>query len=123
MRALAGRCMAESGIKVGLLLGALFLLTSATGCKQRLTAEEAKGAALYQVNCAPCHEETPEGLLKTPPKLKGIFHAATLPDGVPATDEALQAVIVQGVRTMPAFDGRLREEQVRAIVAYLHVKN
>lgn len=93
----------------------------AAGCKRQLHPEEAKGARLYQANCRACHENPPEGLLKTPPRLEGIFHKSTLPDGVPVSDQAVHDVILQGLRTMPAFNGRLHEDEVQAIVAYLHV--
>ena len=80
------------------------------------------GQDLYRIHCSPCHEDNPAGLKKTPPKLKGVFKKATLPDGVPATEETVRAVILQGLRTMPAYNGRLSSEQVSALIAYLHTK-
>ena len=98
-------------------------LLAPLGCRQRLTAGEQQGASLYQTNCSPCHEDTPEGLLKQPPRLNRLFQKETLPDGVPTSDQAVHDVIVEGLRTMPAFNGRLSEDQVQLIIHYLHIRN
>jgi mono/diheme cytochrome c family protein len=105
------------------LLLSLALALAASACKKQLRPDELKGAALYRTHCSACHEDAPEGLLKPPPRLDHIFRQPNLPDGVPATDQAVHDVILQGLRTMPAFDGRLREEDVRFIIAYLHSKS
>jgi mono/diheme cytochrome c family protein len=63
----------------------------------------------------------PPDLLKEPPKLNGIFRAQTLPSGAPATDEQVRKVIIEGLRTMPAFQGRLQDNEVRDLIAYLHM--
>jgi len=78
------------------------------------------GEALFQMHCAPCHDTPPPDLLKQPPKLKGLFNSKTLPSGAPATDDQVRKVIVQGLRTMPAFDRRLQDQDVRDLIAYLH---
>ncbi len=83
-------------------------------------ADETRGQALYEFHCAPCHETPPPDLLKEPPKLKGLFNSKTLPSGAPATDEQVRTVIVDGLRTMPAFQGRLQEQEIRDLIAYLH---
>jgi mono/diheme cytochrome c family protein len=83
-------------------------------------AQEANGQALFQFHCAPCHETPPPDLLKEPPKLNGIFSSKTLPSGAPATDEQVRKVIIEGLRTMPAFDRRLKDQDVRDLIAYLH---
>jgi mono/diheme cytochrome c family protein len=57
--------------------------------------------------------------LKEPPKLNGLFTSKTLPSGAPATDEQVHKVIIEGLRTMPAFDRRLSEKDVRDLIAYL----
>jgi hypothetical protein len=58
--------------------------------------------------------------LKQPPKLTGLFRSKTLPSGAPATDEQVRMVIVEGLRTMPAFQGRLKDHEVSDLIAYLH---
>jgi len=62
----------------------------------------------------------PPDLLKQPPKLKGVFLSITLPSGAPATDEQVERTIIQGLHTMPAFNGRLRRDEIWDLTAYLH---
>jgi mono/diheme cytochrome c family protein len=62
----------------------------------------------------------PPFLLKEPPKLNGLFATKTLPSGAPATDERVRLTIVEGLHTMPAFKGRLREDEIQNVIAYLH---
>ena len=98
----------------------LFLMTS---CTKPLTENEQMGRVLYDVNCSECHDIDQSGLIKKPPNLHNLFSRNTLPDGItPATDAAVRQVIINGKRTMPAFNGRLSEEQVTELLAYLHRK-
>jgi mono/diheme cytochrome c family protein len=108
--------MAERLFLVLLLAGATLAGCSAKGGASR----EANGQALFQFHCGPCHEMPPPDLLKDPPKLNGIFNKKTLPSGAPATDEQVRNVIIEGFKTMPAFDKRLKDDEVRDIIAYLH---
>jgi len=96
------------------------LLVAAGGCRQKLTPLEMQGGALYRQHCYDCHELPQEGLLKSPPRLAGLFDHPTLPDHAPATGDNVREVIVHGLRTMPAFDGRLTGQETSEIVAYLH---
>ncbi len=101
----------------------LLFLTFAilTGCAANgRDVHETNGQTLFQFHCAPCHEMPPPDLLKEPPKLNGLFNSKTLPSGAPATDEQVMKVIIEGLRTMPAFDKRLKEDEVRDLIAYLH---
>src|SRR5438477_7582746 len=100
------------------LVAVLCFLTACSG--NRRGACEANGQALFQFHCGPCHEMPPPDLLKEPPKLNGIFNSKTLPSGAPATDEQVRKVIIEGFKTMPAFDKRLKEDEVRDLIAYLH---
>jgi mono/diheme cytochrome c family protein len=100
------------------LVLALCLLTACSA--GRRGAREANGQALFQFHCAPCHEMPPPDLLKEPPKLNGIFNSKTLPSGAPATDEQVRKVIIEGFKTMPAFDKRLKDDEVRDLIAFLH---
>lgn len=105
--------------KAAFVIGAVIF---AAGCTKDRTGESvARGDALFQLHCAPCHEMPPPDLLKEPPKLNGIFRGQTLPSGAPATDEQVRKVIIEGLRTMPAFQGRLQDQEVRDLIAYLHM--
>jgi mono/diheme cytochrome c family protein len=85
-----------------------------------LTPQEAEGKRLYEVRCAHCHEDNDLALKKVPPDLRGLFHRATLPSGAPATDETVRQSVLTGKGMMPAFAGRFTEEQMAALLAYLH---
>ncbi len=92
------------------------------GCRQTqsLTPEEAAGKHLYQVRCAHCHEDNDLALKKVPPDLRGIFDRKMLPSGAPATDATVRQNVVTGKGMMPGFAGRFTEEQMSALLAFLH---
>ena len=85
-----------------------------------LTPQEAAGKHLYQVRCAHCHEDNDLALKKVPPALHGVFARKTLPSGAPATDAAVRQNVLAGKGMMPGFTGRFTEEQMAALLAYLH---
>lgn len=92
------------------------------GCRstEPLTSEQAAGKHLYAGRCAHCHEENDLALKKIPPDLHGIFRHSTLPSGAPATDAQIEHVVLAGKGLMPAFSGRFDQEQMAALLAYLH---
>jgi mono/diheme cytochrome c family protein len=85
-----------------------------------LTPKEAEGKHLYQVRCAHCHEDNDLALKRIPPDLHSIFTRKTLPSGVPATDAAVRQNVLKGKGMMPGFSGRFTDEQLAALLAYLH---
>jgi mono/diheme cytochrome c family protein len=87
-----------------------------------LTTQQAEGKDLYQVRCAHCHEDNDLGLKKVPPNLHGVFDQPVLPSGAPATDENVKRVVLSGKGMMPSFAGRFTEEQMAALLAYLHTR-
>jgi mono/diheme cytochrome c family protein len=93
-----------------------------TGChsKAELTPQQAEGKHLYDVRCAHCHEDNDLGLKKVPPDLHGVFNYSTLPSGLPATDEVVAREVLGGRGLMPAFEGRFTQDQMAALLAYLH---
>jgi mono/diheme cytochrome c family protein len=92
------------------------------GCHRpsSLTAQQAEGKHLYRVRCAHCHEDNDLALKKAPPDLHGVFKRATLPSGAPASDEQVRRAVLAGKGMMPAFNGRFTQEQMAALLAYLH---
>jgi mono/diheme cytochrome c family protein len=92
------------------------------GCRPapQLTPHAEAGKHLYQVRCAHCHEDNDLALKKVPPDLHGLFDRKTLPSGIPATDEAVKQNILQGRGMMPGFAGRFDQDQMAALLAYLH---
>jgi mono/diheme cytochrome c family protein len=112
-------------------LGVLFLFGSAlasgavgtlAGCRSKpsLTPQEAEGKHLYDVRCAHCHEENDLALKKVPPDLHGLFNHKTLPSGIPLTDDAVRHNVLAGRGMMPGFVGRFDDQQLAALLAYLH---
>jgi len=101
---------------------AAFLCTLLVGCRSapQLTPQQEAGKHLYQVRCAHCHEDNDLALKKVPPDLHGLFDRPALPSGIPATDEAVRQNILKGRGMMPGFAGRFDEEQMAALLAYLH---
>ena len=96
--------------------------TGMVGCHSmpKLTQQEIAGKYLYLGRCAHCHEENDLALKKVPPDLHAIFGRTTLPSGAPATDAEVRRMVLAGKGLMPAFDGRFTEEQMDALLAYLH---
>jgi mono/diheme cytochrome c family protein len=100
----------------------LIVATSFLGCRARptLTPEQAEGQHLYNTRCAHCHEDNDLGLKKAPPRVHGLFDQATLPSGLPATDQNVEREVLAGKGMMPSFAGRFTQEQMAALLAYLH---
>jgi mono/diheme cytochrome c family protein len=92
------------------------------GCHSEplLTAQEREGKHLYQVRCAHCHEDNDLALKKVPPDLHPLFARTTMPSGLPATDAEVRKNVLTGRGMMPSFAGRFSEEQMAALLAYLH---
>jgi mono/diheme cytochrome c family protein len=104
-------------------LAALFLTSAAiAGCHDQppLTAQEMDGKRLYTGRCAHCHEDNDLALKKVPPDLHGVFNHANLPSGAPATDAQVRQTVLAGKLMMPSFAGRFSDDQMAALLAYLH---
>lgn len=92
------------------------------GCRSAdsLTPQQAEGKHLYDVRCAHCHEDNDLALKKVPPNLHRVFAKSALPSGAPATNAEVERVVLSGKGMMPAFAGRFTQEQMDALLAYLH---
>lgn len=95
-------------------------LTSCHSAVPSLTRQQAEGKHLYAVRCAHCHEENDLALKKVPPDLHGLFSHDKLPSGAPAGDAEVTRVVLAGKGMMPSFAGRFTDEQMTALLAYLH---
>jgi mono/diheme cytochrome c family protein len=82
------------------------------------------GAAIYKDSCAACHKDSGEGEVQLFPRLAG---SALVQSDDPTT---LERVVLQGTRAvstsgaptapaMPAFDWRLDDTQVAAVLTYI----
>jgi mono/diheme cytochrome c family protein len=100
---------------------ALLAPVALAGCGPApLTKQQNEGQHLYEVRCAHCHRDNDLGLKKIPPDLHNLFGLKTLPSGAPATDAEVQKVVLNGKGMMPAFTGRFTQDQMSALLAYLH---
>ena len=84
---------------------------------------EIEGQWLYENNCTECHENPQPDLHKQPPNLHGLFRRGSLPSSAPATAAQIRTTINEGRGTMPAFDQRLREEDVDNLLKVLRKLN
>jgi mono/diheme cytochrome c family protein len=75
------------------------------------------GAATFKLKCAMCHGS--DGLAATP--AGKVFKAASFLDPaiVKAPDAELIAVVKNGKNKMPAWAGKLTDDQIAAVVAYI----
>lgn len=80
------------------------------------TAQEARGAAVYQAKCARCHYPTNTRPLNGP-GLQAITKVTSMPSGAPPTDERLTSVITHGRGMMPSTS--LTDDQLQDLLAYL----
>ena len=81
------------------------------------TPEEARGAQVFQANCAKCHYPTTTRGMKGP-GLQAITKIKAMPSGAPPTDQRLSSTIIRGRGMMPAT--QLTDEQLQDLLAYLH---
>ncbi len=81
------------------------------------TAEEARGAQVFQQDCAKCHYPTTTHGLHGP-GLQAITKIRAMPSGAPPTDERMTQVILHGHGTMPGT--QLGDDQLQYLLAYLH---
>jgi mono/diheme cytochrome c family protein len=112
-----------SGIPV--ILAASVLLACApdksrmTDAQLHLTAEQADGRHIFNQYCAACHSAYSSKKLTGPP-LNDLYHRRALPSGAPVTDDRVGAAVMRGRGMMPAFGDVLDDEQMKALLAYLH---
>lgn len=111
--------------RYGSLVVAILLLVSTigfSGCHSAdsLTPQQQVGKHLYDVRCAHCHEDNDLALKKVPPNIHHVFASASLPSGAPATDADVERVVLGGKGMMPSFAGRFTQDQMDALLAYLH---
>ena len=81
------------------------------------TAEEGRGAIVFNRNCARCHHPNTRQPLNGP-GLQALTKLESMPSGAPPTNERLTFVILHGRNTMPAT--QLSDDQLRDLLTYLH---
>jgi mono/diheme cytochrome c family protein len=85
----------------------------------QLTPEEAQGRQVFISRCAKCHHaDSTTGL--NGPGLFGLYRRKYLRNGAPANDDRVTDIIEHGRGMMPAMGNTMDEEQLQALLAYLH---
>lgn len=84
-----------------------------------LTAEEAQGRQVFVSRCARCHYADKDSALHGP-GLFGLYRQKYLRNGAPANDDRVTDVILHGRGMMPAMGNSMDDEQLQALLAYLH---
>lgn len=106
--------LAFVSLAAGLVLGCRSLPPSKPASEW--TPQEARGAQVYQQNCAKCHYPNNTHSLHGP-GLQAITKVKAMPSGAPPTDERLTAVILRGRNMMPGTP--LSDDQLNDLLAYL----
>ena len=94
-------------------------LSKETDAQLGLNARQSAGRLVFQNDCAACHYAYSSSGLKGP-GLKDLFRKQYLPSGLPANDRFVEQTIVNGRGMMPAQGDALTDQQLSALMAYLH---
>ncbi len=96
-----------------------------SGCKPlppskpeaQFTAEEARGAQIFQAYCRRCHYPTTTRGLKGP-GLQSLTKIKAMPSGAPPTDERIAQTILHGHGMMEPVS--MSDEDLQTLLVYLH---
>lgn len=89
------------------VLGAMFAF-AASAASTNASEEASRGGTLFQRNCAHCHGDDARG--DEGPDLHNLKKS----------DGRISKVISQGIKgEMPAFGSKLKDEDVKALIAFL----
>lgn len=102
------------------VLGSLLLIVSA--CAAPANADEGGAAAkLYQSKCAMCHGKDAKGSAPMAKSLKSSLPALDLidPETLGKTEEELASLTAKGKGKMPAYEGKLKPEEIAGVIAYV----
>ena|ERR1700744_1792966 len=78
---------------------------------------QSAGADTYKSKCAMCHG--PDGLAATPMGKMMKIPSFRDPDQVKATNADLIAITKNGKGKMPAYSGKLTDDQIKDVVSYI----
>jgi mono/diheme cytochrome c family protein len=116
-------------IFLGAAVACLLALATAIGCDAEprksdaelgLNPQQAAGRRIYDAQCDRCHEPySKRG--KKGPSLKGVFQNKYLSlSGLPANDERVSDIVRMGRNEMPGYAQTLSQQDIQALLAYLH---
>jgi mono/diheme cytochrome c family protein len=78
---------------------------------------QSAGADIFSSKCAPCHGA--DGLAATPAGKALRAASFKSPAAVKASDAELIAIVHSGKNKMPSFQGKLSDDQIKAVVAHI----
>src|SRR6185312_4024873 len=94
-------------------IAALCLIASGTrGLAQN------SGADIYKAKCQMCHAA--DGSANTPAGKAKKARALTAPEVLKESDADLLAIIQNGKNQMPAYKGKLSDEEMKDVLEYVH---
>jgi mono/diheme cytochrome c family protein len=105
----------------------LMLACALAGCKSapkpipldQLNAQQMQGHAVFQAQCARCHNDRVDAPLNGP-ALIGIYKKPYLHSGAPANDDRVTDTVLHGHGLMPALGNNIDQQQLNDLLAYLH---
>jgi cytochrome c len=103
--------IATSGLAVVLMVAGRMVAAPPAG-------DAAKGKAVFEDNCAVCHNADSDEK-KMGPGLKHLFKHEKLKTGKKPTEANVKAVIAAGGNGMPAYSDMLSDEERDNVLAYL----
>lgn len=92
---------------------AVIFLTSSSALAQE-TGDPQRGRAIFEQNCAMCHGDDAAGMMGIHPSLRGAIERLSR-EGVDITIRKGRDV----APPMPAFEGRLSDDDIADVIAYL----
>lgn len=105
------------GIRGSLVILGLAAFVASGAPARKKAGNAAQGKALFDEQCAVCHDDTGTDR-KLGPELKGLFKRAKMADGKPVTRANVRARIHSGGNGMPAFPD-LTAGDLDNLLAYL----
>jgi cytochrome c6 len=78
---------------------------------------QGSGADTYKSKCQTCHAADGSG--NTPAGKSTKAHPFNSPDIVKMSDDDLIAITKKGKAKMPAYAGKLKDDQIKDVVAYI----
>ena len=85
----------------------------------QLTPQESEGRQVFVSRCARCHYANSDSALHGP-GLFEIYRRKYLRNGAPANDDRVTDIILHGRGMMPSLGDSMDDEQLQALLAYLH---
>ena len=107
--------MVRVGNKLRYIEMAGLILVAAAIFAVPATAQDAAGN--YKAKCAACHAADGKG--DTPAGKKMGARDFTSPEVQKESDSDLAQAIAKGKKKMPSYEGKLKPEEIKALVAYI----